>query len=126
MSENHNQQLGKLGEDIAEQYYLELGFTITGRNYRAGHDEIDLIAENDRTVVFVEVKTRSDVSFGRPGLAVNASKRKFLVNAAKAYIKTHKSDKFHRFDVLEIFLKSDGTHSINQIRNAFGADGRVI
>lgn len=122
-----NQELGRKGEDIVAEFYRDRGYGIIARNYRVGSDEIDIIAENERTVVFVEVKKRSsgNEGFGRPAHAVNAKKRSCLIRYARALMKRNKLDKFHRFDVVEIVLKGED-YSLNQIRNAFGADGKAI
>jgi putative endonuclease len=122
-----NQELGARGEEIAAGYYKEQGYAIIARNYRAASDEIDIIAENDRSVVFVEVKTRSagNEGFGRPSLAVNSRKRMCLVRCAQAYIRKNRTSKFHRFDVVEVVVNGD-THKLTCIKNAFGSDGKVI
>ena len=123
----YNQEFGSLGEQIAADYYEEQGYRIVARNFRAASDEIDIVAENDRTVVFVEVKTRTagNGGFGRPALAVNSRKRMCLVRCAQAYMRRNKSGKFHRFDVAEVVI--NGTeHRLTCIKNAFGADGKVI
>ncbi len=61
---NHNQNYGKIGEEIAKQYLLRNGYEIVHKNYHIGRDEVDLIAEHNNNIIFVEVKTRLSSSFG--------------------------------------------------------------
>ena len=133
MSITYKKTVGKRGEELAAQYLESQGFAVTARNFRVAHDEIDIIAENDQYIVFVEVKTRTQVAnpaYGRPAAAVTAKKRFRLARAAEAYIKAHKSDKFYRFDVIEVLLCHDrvtgeGRYRLNHMKGVFGAKGRI-
>jgi len=124
---------GTAGETAACDFLLQNGYAILHRNYRAAHDEIDIIAENDKYIVFVEVKTRTETSrspYGRPASAVTAKKRAHLARAAQVYIKTHRSEKFYRFDVIEVLLCHDrvtgaGSYRINHMKGVFGAGGKI-
>lgn len=127
-------EIGKYGEDLAAQYLMDQGFSITSRNYRSGHCEIDLIAENDTHILFVEVKARTCLDpahpgpYGRPGRAVNYAKRKHTVNAALHYLHENPRKKQPRMDVIEIYLKPAKTTTpemlkINWIKNAYGQNG---
>ena len=84
------QALGRMGEDAAARLYTDAGYRVIERNRHESHNEIDLILENATSLVFVEVKTRTQSPgtrprFGRPASAVNAGKRKRTVLAAEAY-----------------------------------------
>lgn len=124
---------GRAGENAACDFLAQNGYIILHRNYRVSHDEIDIIAENDQYIVFVEVKTRTQVShsaYGRPASAVTAKKRARLARAAEAYIKTHPSSKFYRFDVVEVLLCHDhvtgeGSYRLNHMKGVFGAKGKI-
>lgn len=124
---------GDAGETAACDFLIQGGYTILHRNYRVAHDEIDIIAENDQYIVFVEVKTRTKVlhsAYGRPASAVTAKKRSCLARAAEAYIKSHRSTKFYRFDVIEVLLCHDsvtgcGYYDINHMKGVFGAQGKI-
>lgn len=124
---------GTAGETAACDFLVQNSYTILHRNYRVGHEEIDIIAENDKYIVFVEVKTRTKVvhsAYGRPASAVTAKKRAHLARAAGAYIKSHKSSKFYRFDVIEVLLchdrvTGDGSYRINHMKGVFGAGGKI-
>jgi putative endonuclease len=78
---------GRLGEDLAHRYLRRRGCTIVARNYRprSGAGEIDLVAWQGETLVFVEVKTRATAEFGQPDRAVDAEKRQHLTRAARDY-----------------------------------------
>ena len=95
------------------------GYRILGRNVREGRHEIDVIARerSSGTTVFVEVKTRSPNSYGRPMEAVNADKQRFLRLAAQSWLLSHGGfEQPARFDVIEVLLPEA---SVNHIRNAF-------
>ena len=123
-------QLGKYGEDIACDYLISQKYKIIERNYRASHNEIDIIVENKKYIVFVEVKTRTvdlnkSLDYGTPAMAVNASKQKRTIMAANAYLNEHSSRKAPRLDVIEVYLaKNDGDKvptviNINHMEDAF-------
>lgn len=124
---------GTGGEDAACKFLEGEGYTVVCRNFRAVHDEIDIIAETERYIVFVEVKTRRYVPYsryGRPSSAVGARKRACLARAAEAYIRSHPSSKFYRFDVVEVLICSDrytgeGSYKFNHMKGVFGARGRI-
>ena len=116
---------GKIGENIACEFYEANGYTIAKRNYHAGHNEIDIIAENSTSIAFAEVKTRTNtptaLKYGSPKSAVTARKQSHLLDAAKYYIKTEKIQKQPRMDVVEVFLDENGNFlKLNYIRCAFG------
>ncbi len=112
-------QTGQQGERIAERFLKRNGCRILARNYRAGRHEIDLIAEEKftGTIVFVEVKARTEGGFGRPADAVHADKQRFLRLAAQSWLLEHGgTEQSARFDVIEVLLPQ-GT--VNRIENAF-------
>ncbi len=98
------QQTGAWGEACAAAYLEKNGYRITGANIRpARHDEIDLIATQGRTTVFIEVKTRRSETFGRPLAAVGFRKRLRLRRAANAWLRRNGSfQNPYRFDVVEV------------------------
>ncbi len=138
MSQTDKQMIGKLGEELAADFLRNEGYTIVTQNVHLGKQEIDIIAEDNDFFVFVEVKTRtclypeSDV-FGIPARAVDASKRKNTVMAARNYLHANYTEKQPRIDVIEVYLleQKDGLLNpkpikINHIRNAFDARGRKL
>ena len=99
---------GRRGERLAAWYLFCHGCRILERNYRCGRYEIDIVARERRTgtLLFVEVKTRSNTSYGRPVDAVTAQKQLFLTRAAQGYLNIHKDpDARTRFDVVEVYTK---------------------
>ena len=117
------QKLGKQGETHAADYLTQQGYRICERNYRADRKEIDLIAEDGQTLVFVGVKTRRSTAFGAPQSAVNQHKQQQMSRAALRYLQTHQLlDHPCRFDVIAILWKNSGIE-IEHIQNAFGLVG---
>jgi len=97
------QQLGIQGESIACDELEKLGYVIVERRYRSRFGEIDVVANDAGTVVFVEVKTKTDGSFGDPAEAVTAQKQRRLVSMAEEYAAYHRLDDTPcRFDVVAI------------------------
>ena len=138
MADTEKQILGKLGEDLAADHLEKNGYTIVRRNVRLSKNEIDIVAEDRDCIVFVEVKTRSCLypesgDFGIPGRAVDGSKRKNTVKAARDYLFSYYGGKQPRIDVIEVYLleqksefKTPTLLKINHIRNAFDARGRKL
>jgi len=113
--------LGKEGEDRAAKFLKKQGYRILERNYRTRSGEIDLIALHEGTVVFVEVKTRTNEAFGSPELAVNARKQSRMIKAALGYIRYKKLHQVPcRFDVVAI--SSSAGQPVELIQNAFEMD----
>ena len=103
MAESHN--LGKKGEDIAADYLKKSGYKILFRNWKWGKNEIDIIAEKDDIVAFVEVKTRTDEFLGGVSAAVSEEKQRSIIYAAEGYIKKFNVDKESRFDIIDNYCK---------------------
>ena len=121
--------VGRLGEDAAAAYYEQQGYTVFGKNLRFSHRELDLVLENEVSLVFVEVKTRRQTygepsPFGRPAMAVGREKKRNTVLAAEAYLRAHPTRKQPRIDVVEVYIAYRGNTPVVQdvvcIRNAFG------
>jgi len=101
--ENH----GRIGEDLAHRYLRGHGCTIVARNYRTatGSGEIDLVAWQGETLVFVEVKTRSTTEYGEPERAVDAEKEQHLRRAARDYARRSGVEWSNtRFDIVSVVL----------------------
>lgn len=95
---------GKYGEEIAAEYLIKLGYRIVENNYRNRFGEIDLIAEEGGTLVFIEVKLRNLISYGHPAAAVDTWKQQRLIKTAAGYISDKRfSDKPCRFDVVSVY-----------------------
>ena len=118
---------GKWGERQAVRFLKSRHWKILGERVRVGkHDEIDIIANDGTALVFVEVKTRKDETFGRPISAVNREKRRRLSRAAVAWLKENRPEPEHfRFDVIEVIGEAEGDPpEIRHIENAFQLSSR--
>lgn len=100
-----NKELGEEGEQIAADYLNKNGWNILELNYRYGHSEIDLIAEKDGLMVFFEVKTRTNTTYGMPEDFVNDKKAAFIIRAAEYYIRQKDWYGNIRFDIISIVKK---------------------
>jgi putative endonuclease len=110
---------GRRGERMAARYLLRLGYRIAARNYRAAGGEIDLVAVDDGTVVFVEVKRRSGAGAGAPEESVDDRKQERIRRAAEAFAQHFKvGDHPMRFDVIAI--SDEGRrHHLEHLKDAF-------
>ena len=99
----HN-ELGKAGEQLAEQFFSGKGFTILFRNWRHSHYEIDLIAAREEMLHFIEVKTRKSWRFGLPEEDVDDKKINCLIEAGEEFLEQYPNWKRVQFDVLSITL----------------------
>ena len=117
--------LGRRGEDAAARFLRSLGYVIVARGHRDKIGEIDLIAVDGRTVVFVEVKTRTAEQKGTPAEAVDLDKQKRLTRLALAYMKRHDLLECKvRFDVVAVIWPAKSRRpQIEHIKNAFEAVG---
>ncbi|RLD46781.1 MAG: endonuclease [Bacteroidetes bacterium] len=116
MSESYD--LGRQGEEIATHFLAEKGFKILKRNWHFGKLELDIIAIDNNTLVFVEVKTRSANYLVEPELSITNKQRGFLIKAANAFIDTHSYDMEARFDIVSIVIHPQGK-DIKHIDEAF-------
>jgi putative endonuclease len=120
------QNLGKWGEDLAASYLCDRGYTILDRNLRTPYGEIDLImrapdSEEEPTIVFIEVKTRSSASFGLPEISVDSRKQEHLVNSALSYMQDHPDlGCGWRIDVISIQKIKGGNPHLTHFENAVG------
>ncbi|MGB9803400.1 MAG: YraN family protein [Desulfofundulus sp.] len=112
---------GRKGEDEAARYLAGLGYRLVARNYRCLYGEVDIIARDGRTLVFVEVRSRTTNNYGLPQESVGSQKRTRLRRVACCYLAAgigHRGPV--RFDVLAIKYGADGrVESLAHIKNAF-------
>jgi putative endonuclease len=112
--------LGRLGERIACRHLLKLGYDVLARRYRARRNEIDLVAFEGETLVFVEVKTRETSAFGEPWEFVDWEKRQRLQSAADEFIARYDLGCYtYRFDIVSVLAPSGEVEEITLYRNAF-------
>jgi putative endonuclease len=113
-------QFGQASEMRAEQFLIAKGYRILDRNVRLSIGELDLVADDEGVVVFVEVKGRSTEAFGGARLAVDHRKRAKLSKLAAQYLaQRHWSDKLCRFDVILVQGQASAPEQIEHIPNAF-------
>ncbi|MBF0606899.1 MAG: YraN family protein [Magnetococcales bacterium] len=116
--------IGKYGEWVAMCYLKKLGYSIVEKNYKNDVGEIDIIAKEGQTIVFVEVKTRRSDTFGDPVEAITYRKRNKILNTALLYIQGISPEPSVRFDVISVKL-THNQHSpayhktLQHIKDAF-------
>jgi len=112
---------GRLGESLAAEFLLGQGYAIVEKNYRKRYGEVDIIARDGDTLVFVEVKTRQSTVFGTPFEAVDGRKQRQLSRVAQEYLQSRGLiDAPARFDVVAIRLDRDSRPTaIDHLKNAF-------
>lgn len=115
------QRLGRKGEALAEAFLRDKEYRIEARNVRTKHGEIDLVAMDGHTLVFIEVRTRAGTIFGSPEESITWRKQRKLRELALAYLQSSDSRvSLFRFDVVSIrFLPGEITPQINHIEYAF-------
>jgi putative endonuclease len=111
---------GQLGEQIAVDYLQRQGYRIQQRNYRCRRGEIDIIAWDGATLVFIEVKTKSDTAFGAPQAMVDRRKQRTITHVAMLYVQQCQlQNTALRFDVVAITLLADGSPEVMHVPAAF-------
>jgi putative endonuclease len=111
-----NQRIGKWGESAAADYLLERGYDIVARNIRTPYGEIDLIAQKDGFLIFVEVKTRTSKVFGPPEISVSPRKQGHMLSCAEYYAQQNEIDRW-QVDVIAVEKNNDKTE-ITHFENA--------
>jgi putative endonuclease len=117
--------LGRRGENAAARYLRRLGYVIVARGHRGLIGEIDLVAVDGRTLVFIEVKTRTSQDAGHPADAVDEKKQRRLTRLALSYMKRHDLlENPARFDVVAVTWPTKGSRPvIEHFQSAFEAVG---
>ena len=122
MSTNRKIDLGKLGEEIACKYLQQEGYKIVYRNYRTRFAEIDIIAEKNNILSFIEVKTRTSQKFGEPVEAVTLAKQKKIHRCAEAYLQFKgmlTAIPILSFDVIEIIREGTAVKELKHHPHCF-------
>lgn len=119
----NNISTGAKGEETAANFLKRKGYTILAQNYKADRCEIDIIAKDKETLVFVEVKTRKSNAYGYPEEAVTPAKQRNMVRAAEVYIEENQWKGEIRFDIVSLVPHPEGTFSIYHICDAFVPQG---
>ena len=115
-----NKELGARGEEAAARFLVKRGYDIVERNWKCYAGEVDIIARDEETLIFVEVKTRKDCQKGFPAEAVNADKRTRYEKIALEFLKSYEVvDLSVRFDVISIVVVSEDRALIRHHISAF-------
>jgi len=113
-------ELGRRGEDEAARYLQSQGYRIVDRRARVLRGDIDIVALDERCVVFVEVRSRSDTAHGHPAETVGALKQRRLAELATAYIRRHRLEDCQvRIDVVAVTFPAAGPPVLDHYQNAF-------
>lgn len=116
--------LGRDGEELACKFLKRAGYKILELNFRGRLGEIDLVAEDGDCLVFVEVKTRTDLSCGHPLESIDSRKQRQLIKAAREYLgRSGAEERFCRFDAVSVLHPDGQEPRIELVRNAFELDG---
>lgn len=111
--------LGLKGETLAVKFIKKRGYAIITQNYKTPFGEIDIIAKDGDTIVFIEVKTRKNTIFGYPFESVNKKKIQKIKKSALHYLKKQRQEFSVRFDVISILSTDSGRNEIEHITDAF-------
>ncbi len=118
-------EVGTMGEIAAARYLRRKGYQILTTNYHSRFGEIDIIADDRGTVVFVEVKTRVSSTFARPMEYVDYQKQQKIIRTALCFLAAQKLDCPCRFDVIEVYLEDRQrlrSQKLHHIKGAFAAE----
>ena len=111
---------GREGETAARTYLEKKGYRFIASNFKRTHGEIDLIMEDGDTLVFVEVKSRTNRRYGEPREAVTPMKQQHIRYTAKAYLYSKRQmERSVRFDVVEVMKMPDGSWKFHHMKHAF-------
>ena len=120
---NNNKDLGCLGERCAKEYMEKKGFKELVHNYHSRYGEVDIILEDEKYIVFVEVKSRGAKKMFSGAEAVDINKRVKIIKTALMFLSNNVTAKQPRFDVIEVRLSPSGKAKvIKHYENAFDGD----
>lgn len=120
----HN-DIGSLGERLAQEHLVKQGFAILETNWRRGKYEVDIVAYKEGLIVFVEVKTRTTQDHGAPEDFVTLDKQRAYVRLANSYVVEKDRDEEVRFDIIAVVVSHTG-YRLEHIEDAFGAVGLYL
>lgn len=111
----NTRRFGIIGEKIAQDYLRKKGYEILETNFYTKRGEIDIIGKKDDCIVFIEVKTRTNLNYGTPAMSVTSGKKKHIKFVAKIFLSLNRLKEHEiRFDVIEILIM-EGKCKINHI-----------
>lgn len=107
---------GNAAEQLAATFLQQKGLTLVEKNFRCPHGEIDLVMRDGKTLVFIEVRMRSNANFGGAAMSITPSKQLKLKRSAERYLQIH-GDTACRFDA--VLMRTINTNAVEWIQNAF-------
>ncbi len=110
---------GQKGEELAVTFLAEKGYDILETNWRFKRAEVDIIAKEDKILVFIEVKTRTTDYFGAPEESINDRKKALLTDAASAYMELINHDWEIRFDYISVIYEDAENFQLKHFKDAF-------
>ncbi len=117
-SKNNSTGIGNKGENLAKSFLIKNGYRILEQNWRFKKLEIDLIAQKDDRIIFVEVKTRKNSTFGEPQIFVSKQKQSFIIKAAHHYLESNNIILEARFDIIAVTYQNQ-VFNIQHLERAF-------
>jgi putative endonuclease len=121
VSRQSTREFGQQGEQLAKQYLLQKGYSIVATNWRCSFGEIDIIAQSQGVLLFIEVRTRRAKTTEVPFESITAPKRRKLAHLAYVYLSANaKEDVIWRVDVIAIAIPRNGQPIIEHIEDALG------
>lgn len=105
---DYRQELGRRGEDLAARLLAEKGYQVLDRNWRCEVGELDLVAQEDDCLAFVEVRTRRGRTMGSPEESITVAKQARLIDLADAYVQAHDWPGHWRIDVVAVEIDAGG------------------
>jgi putative endonuclease len=116
----NRQEVGKLGEKVAQKFLKKRGYRIREKGFRCHHGEIDIVAQQKDCLIFIEVRTKSNLDFGTPEESITQAKKERLIASALTYATTHQDlPSLWRIDVVAVEVDDKGkTRRIELIENA--------
>lgn len=119
MMSDHRQRIGRMGENIANRYLRAEGYEILETNFRTRYGELDIVAQTEGTIVFIEVRTRTSAILGSSWESITFFKQQQVRRMASIYLSHHHMAEVHvRFDVIAIFIKNRKAN-LRHLKDAF-------
>lgn len=114
----NNKEFGAFGEEMACRYLTQAHYRLLERNWRYGHEEIDIVAEWFGEIIFIEVKTRRNETVQKAAEAVDHAKQQHLLHAARAFMRLYQLDRPMRFDVITV-VGTPADYRVEHLKDAF-------
>jgi len=118
-----SKEAGRLGEDLAAQVLEQSGYTVIARNVHTLYGEVDIIAQGEGCICFVEVRARRKAGMVSPLESITPAKKRKIVMTALLYLRSHPTELQPRFDLFCVLTQGGKVDSYEHIKGVFDADG---